>query len=85
MTPTATPTTLPTPAPAVVVNTSGRGAWLRTTPGGSIAGAVTEGTAVFLLGEQIEANGRLWARVLIPRGLTGWIALDYLKLVSATR
>ncbi|WP_423226599.1 DUF389 domain-containing protein [Candidatus Amarolinea aalborgensis] len=85
VTPTATPTTLPTPAPAVVVNTSGRGAWLRTTPGGSIAGAVTEGTAVFLLGEQIEANGRLWARVLIPRGLTGWIALDYLKLVSATR
>lgn len=78
---TATPTPRPTPGFAVVASPNGQGAYLRSTPGGTVIGAVGEGTPVILLGERAESDGRIWARVRVPGKPTGWIALDYLALL----
>ncbi len=79
---TATPTPRPTPGFAVIANANSQGAYLRSTPGGPIIGAVGEGTPVILLGERAEAGGRTWAHVLAPGKPDGWIAVDYLRLVT---
>jgi len=79
--PTATATPRPTPGFAVVSNAGSRGAYLRSTPGGTVIGAVGEGTPVILLGERAESGGRTWAHVLVPGRPTGWIAVDYLAPV----
>ncbi len=82
--PTATATVTPRPTPgfAVVASPNGQGVYLRSTPGGTLIGAVGEGTPVILLGERAESGGRVWARVQVPGKPSGWIALDYLELVS---
>ena len=82
--PTATATATPPPTPgfAAIANTNYRGAYLRSTPGGPVTGAVGEGTPVILLGERIESGGRLWAHILVPGKQDGWIALDYLVGVT---
>lgn len=81
-TPTATetPTPRPTPGFAMVANANAQGARLRSTPGGTVIGAVGEGTPVILLGDRAEFGGRAWARVLVPGRPIGWIALDYLDV-----
>ncbi len=82
--PTATATVTPRPTPgfAVVASPNGQGVYLRDTPNGAVIGAVGEGTPVILLGERVESGGRVWARVQVPGRPNGWIALDYLELVS---
>jgi uncharacterized hydrophobic protein (TIGR00271 family) len=80
LTPTATFTPIPTPALAVIANTGGRGVLLRAAPGGSVIGAVAEGTPILLLGEQVNSGGRVWVHVLTPGKPSGWIALDYLEV-----
>lgn len=79
---TATATPPPTPGFAAIANTLNRGAFLRSTPGGPVIGAVGEGTPVILLGERVESGGRLWAQILVPGKQRGWIALDYLAGVT---
>ncbi len=66
----------------MVASPNGQGVYLRSTPGGTLIGAVGEGTPVILLGERAESGGRVWARVQVPGKPSGWIALDYLELVS---
>jgi uncharacterized hydrophobic protein (TIGR00271 family) len=80
---TATATPMPTPGFAVIANANGQGAYLRSSPGGTVIGAVGEGTPVILLGERVASGGRVWARVTVPGKPSGWIVLDYLELVPA--
>ena len=83
VTATATATPRPTPGFAVIANANGQGANLRSSPGGTVIGAVGEGTPVILLGERVEAGGKDWARVAVPGKPGGWIATDYLELAPA--
>ena len=83
VTATATATPRPTPGSAVIANANGQGANLRSSPGGTVIGAVGEGTPVILLGERVEAGGKVWARVAVPGKPGGWIATDYLELAPA--
>lgn len=82
--PTATATTTPRPTPgfAVIANANNRGAYLRGAPGGEVIGAVAEGTLAILLGERVEADGRVWVHVMVAGKPNGWIAQDYLAVVA---
>jgi uncharacterized hydrophobic protein (TIGR00271 family) len=83
--PTATPTSTPRPTPGFAEVTIGnnQGVLLRSSPGGTVIGAVAAGTPVILLGEQVESGGRVWAHVLVAGRPSGWIALDYLETLPA--
>ncbi|MDY6875367.1 MAG: DUF389 domain-containing protein [Chloroflexota bacterium] len=80
-TPTSTstpaPTLTPTPAVAVVSGTSGRGLFLRLTPGGAIAGTLREGERVELLYRRETIDGVEWMKVRDEQGRIGWVAAEY--------
>jgi hypothetical protein len=86
MTPAATPTLTPappTPTPnvtAVIGNTGGAGANLRSIPGteGAIITSVNEGIEVTVLDETETMDGFTWQRVVLPDGRQGWIVTNYL-------
>ncbi len=78
---TATPTFTPTPVSAEVSNTNGRGVLLRWTPGGAIAGTLSEGTVVKILYER-QFVGRIeWVKVDAGENRIGWVAADYLETI----
>lgn len=80
--PTLTPVP-PTPTPAntaVIGNTGGAGANLRTIPGidGAIITSVNEGIEVTVLDQTETMDGFTWQRVVLPDGRQGWIVTNYL-------
>jgi hypothetical protein len=85
MTPVALrrPTPKPTPAPVrllLVAHTDGLGARLRTAPAtGPVARLLVEGTAVVVIGADVQVDGTAWKRVQAPDGTPGWIAADLLQ------
>ncbi len=83
--PTPSPTFTATPASAVVANTGGRGVNLRWTPGGPLAGALPEGSQVRILSDRAEADGLEWVRVVDGAGRTGWVAADYVVIISVSQ
>jgi len=84
-TPSTTPTPRPTPGFAVIANTNGLGVLLRTAPGGPVSTSLAEGAPIILTGERVAVNGNVWAQIIAPRGVIGWIAVDYLTTVNAQR
>ena len=85
ITPPATPE--PTPAPAhllLVAHTDGVGARLRTAPAtGPVARLLVEGTAVVVIGTDVQVDGTAWKRVQAPDGTPGWMAADLLQPADA--
>lgn len=79
--PTAAPSPVPTPELAVVGDTGGQGIILHATPDGPATGFLTEGAPLMVLPDRVEAGGRVWARVIAPGGLVGWVAWEYLRSI----
>ncbi len=78
--PTITATTL------VVGNTGGDGVWLRRSPAmADRLRAWPDGTAMVVVGEDREAEGRVWKNVKDPAGNVGWIPAEYLVRPTATQ
>jgi uncharacterized membrane protein len=71
--PTETPTPSPTPMYALVRTTDGKGALLRSEPGGSVLASYLDGTLMLVLPGSVEQNGLTWVRVRAPDGKDGWI------------
>jgi hypothetical protein len=82
-----TPVPTQTPAPAAeavrlrVAGTEGVGLLLRDAPGfaGTAVATLDESATVELLGDQVVADGLLWAPVRDAQGGEGWVAADYLQ------
>jgi hypothetical protein len=93
--PTTTPVVLrratPEPTPAsvhllLVAHTDGLGARLRTAPAtGPVARLLGEGTAVVVIGADVQVDGTAWKRVQAPDGTSGWIAADLLQPAEPDR
>jgi hypothetical protein len=83
---TSMPTVPPPPpssTPAVVAiigNTGGAGANLRTIPGmeGTIITSVNEGTEVTVLADTETKDGFTWQLIILPDGRQGWVVSSYL-------
>jgi hypothetical protein len=80
---TATLPPPPTPTPsitAIVGNTGGAGANMRTIPGmaGTIITSVNDGTQVTLLGEVETVDGFTWQMIALPDGRQGWVVTNFL-------
>jgi hypothetical protein len=81
----------PAPAPVtvqpltlVVSNTDGAGARLRTAPvSGPVARLLGEGTAVVVIGSEMQVDGTAWAQVRAPDGTPGWMSRDLLSPADA--
>ena len=68
------------PTSAVIVETQGQGARVRSAPGSQapVLTVLQEGVQVELSGQQSEIEDRIWFEVRTPNGLSGWIAGDLL-------
>ena len=63
----------------VVSHTDGVGARLRTAPAtGPVARLLGEGTAVVVIGSEMQVDGTAWMQVRAPDGTPGWMAADLL-------
>jgi hypothetical protein len=68
------------PLTLVVSHTDGAGARLRTAPvTGPVARLLGEGTAVVVIGSEMQVNGTAWAQVRAPDGTPGWMSADLLS------
>jgi hypothetical protein len=75
---TPAPVSLP-PHTLVVAHTDGAGARLRTAPAtGPVARLLSEGTAVVVIGSEMQVGGTAWAQVRAPDGTPGWMSADLL-------
>ena len=63
-----------------VINTDGQGANMRQAPSTNapIVTSVPDGTTLDLIGDDQQAEGRVWRNVREPGGTTGWIAAELL-------
>jgi hypothetical protein len=80
--PLATPEPRQPPAThlLLVAHTDGLGARLRTAPAtGPVARLLLEGTAVVVIGTDVQVDGTDWKRVQAPDGTPGWMAADLLQ------
>ena len=83
--PTPAPTATATPAPrreAVIGGTGGQGVILRAEPGPQAPAltALRDGTRVLLTGNEQAVAARLWREIEEPtRGVTGWVAAEFLQ------
>jgi len=84
LTPTITPSPTPTPIFALVRTGGAEGARIRKEPGGETIGFLANNTLVILLPETVELNGVVWARVITPDGIQGWIVQALVNVVTAT-
>ena len=72
------------PQTLVVAHTDGAGARLRTAPAtGSVARLLSDGTAVVVIGSEMQVGGTAWAQVRAPDGTPGWMAADFLSPTQA--
>lgn len=80
--PTPAPDAQPTPGPPEVLavgNTGGDGVYLRRTPRLSDRlRAWPDRTPMVTVGEDVEAEGRMWKHVRDPAGNVGWVPAQYL-------
>ncbi len=77
--PTADIAASPSPVPLVVGNTGGWGVFIRLTPKASDrVRAWPDGTLMLVVGEDREAEGRIWKNVMDPSGIKGWVPAEYL-------
>ena len=68
----------------LVAHTDGLGARLRTAPAtGPVARLLGEGTAVVVIGTDVQVDGTAWKRVRAPDGTPGWMAADLLQPAEA--
>ncbi len=68
------------PLTLVVSHTDGAGARLRTAPvSGPVARLLGEGTAVVVIGSEMQVDGTAWAQVRAPDGTPGWMSADLLS------
>jgi Domain of unknown function (DUF389) len=74
--PSATTSATPLPMFAIVWRTEGQGALLRGAPAGDVIGSLEEGTLIEILGDPVEAKGRMWVRVRDALGREGWLAAE---------
>lgn len=80
--PSPTPNTTLASNLAIVANTDGQGAYIRRSPSAEDKmKAWSEETLMLVVGDDLQAEGRLWANVMDPDGNRGWVPVDY--LVSA--
>ncbi|MCX6025181.1 MAG: SH3 domain-containing protein [Chloroflexi bacterium] len=82
--PSSTPTSTPLPVAAIVWHTDGKGAFLRSAPDGDAIGSLFEGALIEILGEPIEASGRMWVLVRDAQGHEGWLAVELCATVTPT-
>jgi uncharacterized hydrophobic protein (TIGR00271 family) len=80
LTPTPTFTLTPTPVLAYIANTGGLGIYLRQTPGGSVIGAIPEGSAVQILYQREQYDGNEWIEIRDLFGRIGWIPIQFLVI-----
>lgn len=95
--PTSAPSATPTPAPTVeptatpsaprrarVTNTDGQGANMRREPNAASPriGVLRDGTDVEVIGDEREAEGKLWLNVKDGDGDVGWVVADFLALLE---
>jgi hypothetical protein len=68
-------------ASAEVANTGGSGVNMRDAPttGGNVVGTLSDGTAVTITGDSVDADGYTWWPVKTSDGTTGYIVADYLN------
>ncbi len=74
--PSATASATPLPVFAIVWHTEGQGALMRGAPAGDVIGSLEEGTLIEILGDPVEAKGRMWVRVRDAQGREGWLAAE---------
>jgi len=68
------------PLTLVVAHTDGVGARLRTAPAtGPVARLLSDGTAVVVIGSEMQVGGTAWAQVRAPDGTPGWMSADFLS------
>jgi len=74
-------------AQAIVVETNGQGARVRSAPSpdAAVLALLDEGAVVDLTGEEQEVNGVVWIGVRAANGAGGWVAGDYLAAAEPTR
>jgi hypothetical protein len=63
---------------AIVVNTSGRGVWLRREPAGEGLGVWPDGAPMTIVGPVRAVEGREWQQVRAADGQVGWVAAEFL-------
>jgi len=80
--PTETPTPSPTPLYARVLTADGRGAVLRSEPGGVVLRSYFDGTLMQVLPGAVELNGVIWVRVVAPDGVEGWMVQSLLATAT---
>ena len=84
ITPTPEPTSTPTEVPTVTPNPAGAyvstigGINLRSAPAGEIVQLIEDGTDLILLEGYETKEGYKWREVLLPDGLTGWVADEFI-------
>ncbi len=73
--------TLASGASAAVANTGGTGVNMRDAPttGGNVVDTLSDGTAVTITGDSVDADGYTWWPVKTSDGKTGYIVADYLQ------
>ncbi len=78
---TGTSGTIQSGGAAVVANTGGTGVNMRDAPttGGNVVDQLSDGTAVTITGDSIDADGYTWWPVKTDSGATGYIVADYLE------
>lgn len=77
---TSTTTFTPTPVSGFVANTNRKGIYLRSSPGGKIVGALSEGAPVLILDYDQDANGMRWIKIRDMLNRSGWIQAMYLVI-----
>jgi hypothetical protein len=84
--PTPEPTPTPQLQPALIANTSGRGAYVHQQPGAASPreGALREGTRVFLTGNDETVAAQPWREIETEdHNLKGWILGDFIQLQAS--
>jgi SH3-like domain-containing protein len=68
---------------AIVVNTEGRGVWLRRDPAGDPLTVWPDGAPMTIVGPSRAADGHDWHSVRTADGQVGWVVADYLAGTDA--
>lgn len=76
-TPTPTNTFTPTPALAYIANTDTKGVYIFDAPGGTVIGALAEGSPIHILYRREEVDGREWLEIRRADDRVGWVPAEY--------
>lgn len=80
----ASPTPQPGPRSMVIANTGGLGVFIRRTRDmADKIKAWPDGTIVYVIGDEVEGDGKKWLQAEDPDGNVGWIPVEYLAAPKA--